>query len=181
MASSAVSADLLAALEKAGGKAEIVGGEIVLMSPASGPHGSAAGSLFASLREYARRTGRGRAYPDNVGFLVDLPHRSSFAPDASFYEGPVPVRGFLPRAPLLAAEVRSEADYGPGAEQRLAHKREDYFAAGTRVVLDVEILEEGWVAVHRPGALPARFARGEIVVVEPELPGWRFPVDELFE
>jgi len=38
------------------GKAEIVNGELVLMSPAGGLHGYTAGEIFASLHEYARRT-----------------------------------------------------------------------------------------------------------------------------
>ena len=42
------------------GKAEIVNGEIVLMSPTGDLPSSAAGEIFASLRDYARRTGGGR-------------------------------------------------------------------------------------------------------------------------
>jgi hypothetical protein len=39
-----------------------------------------------------------------------------------------------------AVEVRSEGDYGPAAEREMAAKRRDYFAAGTQVVWDVDVL-----------------------------------------
>ena len=40
---------------------------------------------------------------------------------------------FYDGAPIFAAEVRSESDYGPDAEAAMARKRADYFAAGTLV------------------------------------------------
>ncbi len=61
------------------GKAELVKGELVLMSPTGGLPGYAAGEIFASLREYAQRTRTGHAFADNVGFIVDLPARQSFS------------------------------------------------------------------------------------------------------
>ena len=47
----------------------------------------AAAEIYASLREYARRTRHGYAFTDNIGYLVNLPHRQSFSPDASYYAG----------------------------------------------------------------------------------------------
>jgi hypothetical protein len=38
---------------------------------------------------------------------------------------------FLPKAPVFAAEVRSQDDYGAAAERAMAVKRADYFASGT--------------------------------------------------
>ena len=57
------------------GKAEIVNGEVVLMSPTGAAPNFAAGEIFASLREFSRRTKSGRAVTDNAGFKVSLPHR----------------------------------------------------------------------------------------------------------
>ena len=42
------------------GKAELVDGELRLMSPTGDLPGSAAGEIFVSLRTHARRTGVGR-------------------------------------------------------------------------------------------------------------------------
>src|SRR6266852_3789131 len=130
------------------GKAELVSGRIVRMSPTGGLPGYAGREIVVSLREYSRRTGTGHAIPDNVAFTVTLPHRRSFAPDAAFYVGALGM-GFLAGAPRFAVEVRSEGDYGPAAERRLASKRADYFAAGTLVVWDVDLLATDVVRVYR--------------------------------
>jgi Uma2 family endonuclease len=89
---------------------------------------------------------------------------------------------FLEGAPIFAAEIRSEGDYGPAAERTLAEKRADYFAAGTLVVWDVDLLREDTIKVYRASApdQPTIYQRGEIAEAEPALPGWRMPVDELF-
>jgi Uma2 family endonuclease len=164
------------------GKAELVNGELVLMSPTGGRPGRAGAAIYASLRAHERAHGGGRAYPDNVGFIVDLPHRQSFSPDAAFHHGPAPTMQFVQGAPALAVEVRSEGDYGPAAEEAIARKRADYFAAGTRVVWDVDLLGEDVVRVHRADrGDPAVFRRGESADAEPAVPGWRLAVDELFD
>ena len=69
------------------GKAELVNGELVLMSPTGGVPGRAAGEIYVSLHDYEKRVGGGYAFPDNVGFIVKLPNRRSFSPDAAFFKG----------------------------------------------------------------------------------------------
>jgi Uma2 family endonuclease len=163
-------------------KAEIVNGEIVLMSPTGDMPGRAGGAIYASLRGVERRAG-GRAYPDNVGFRVDLPNRKSFSPDAAFYVGKPSGMKFLEGAPAFAAEIRSENDYGKEAEAEIASKRKDYFAAGTLVVWDVDLLGEDVVKVYRASDSdnPQIYRRGGVAEAEPAVPGWRMAVDELFD
>ena len=163
------------------GKAELVNGEIVLMSPTGGVPGRSGGRIYISLDDYERRTGRGYAFPDNVGFVVDLPRRGSFSPDAAFHAGPLQGGRFLDGAPIFAAEVRSETDYGEKAEQEMAEKRADYFAAGTLVVWDVDVLRERVVRVYRAGDpdRPTIYRSGDIAEAEPALPGWSMLVDDL--
>jgi len=163
------------------GKAELVDGEIVLMAPTGGVPGRAGGEIYISLREYERRTGRGYAFPDNVGFVVDLPHRGSFSPDAAFHPGPLQGGRFLDGAPIFAAEVRSETDYGEKAEQEMAEKRADYFAAGTLVVWDVDVLRERVVRVYRVDSSnePTVYRSGDVAEAEPALPGWSMLVNDL--
>ncbi len=86
-------------------------------------------------------------------------------------------------APIFAVEVRSEEDYGPAAEKHLAAKRADYFAAGARVVWDVDFLRDELVrsySAERPEE-PRVFRRGETADAEPALPGWSMTVDSLFK
>ena len=93
------------------GKAEIINGEVVEMAATGIGPGYAGDEIFASLREYARRTGRGRAVGDGKGFRVDLPNRESFSPDAAFFTGPRgPMLRFFEGDPVFAVEVRSEGD-----------------------------------------------------------------------
>jgi Uma2 family endonuclease len=165
------------------GKAEIVDGELVLMSPTGFLPGRAGYAVCSSLRAYEEATGHGYAVPDNVAFVVDLPHRKSFSPDAAFYVGTPKDAKFLEGAPLFALEVRSECDYGPAAEKRMAGKRADYFAAGTRVVWDADVLRDQEIrsySADRP-AEPRVFRRGQVADAEPALPGWSMPVDDLFK
>lgn len=165
------------------GKAELVNGEIVQMPPTGDGPGSAATNLVVSLSLHARRTGVGRAYSDGVGYRVHLPGRESFSPDASYYTGPRTGMRFLEGAPDFAVEVRSDSDYGTQAESDMAAKRADYFAAGTKVVWDVDLLSADVVRVYRASdpAHPAIYRRGEVAEAEPAVPGWTVPVNELFE
>jgi Uma2 family endonuclease len=164
------------------GKAEIVDGEIVPMSPTGFLPGYAGGEIFASLREHARRNKSGIATPDNVGFKVDLPNRASFSPDAAFYVGRPTGMKFLHGAPVFAVEIRSEGDYGPKAEAAMARKRLDYFAAGTLVVWDVDLLSPDVIRsynANNPSA-PLVYRRGDIALAELAVPGWSIAVDDLF-
>lgn len=166
------------------GKAELVDGKLVRMPPTGYMPGRAGGDIYRRLRVYERRTRLGHAIPDNVGFIVDLPNRRSFSPDAAFYVGePVAPGKFLEGAPVFAVEVRSEKDYGPAAEKKMALKRADYFAAGTKIVWDVDVLREGIVRVYSAEApdQPRVYRRGERAEAEPALPGWSMAVDALFE
>ena len=170
------------------GKAELVNGEIVLMPPTGFQPTRAGGRIYASLLNYEIQTKRGYALADGVGFVVDLPNRKSFSPDASFYAGEVPEdigtrMKFVQGPPIFAVEVRSENDYGPTAEKDMAAKRADYFAAGTDVVWDVDLRsKENVVRVYRKDNAdqPTIYRRGEMAEAEPALPGWKIPVDELF-
>jgi Uma2 family endonuclease len=65
----------------------------------------------------------------------------------------------------------------------MAAKRADYFAAGTRVVWDVDILKDEFVRAYRADE-PERartFRRGDLADAEPDLPGWSLAVEVLFK
>ncbi len=164
------------------GKAELIDGVIVAISPTGFLPSYVAGEIYASLRDYARRTRTGYAIGDNTGFIVDLPHRTSFSPDAALFTGQSTGMRFLEGAPMFAVEVRSEHDYGRGAERELAEKRADFFAAGTLVVWDVDILSDAIIRVYRADTphRPTIYRRGDRAEAEPAVPGWSLAVDDLF-
>ena len=139
------------------GKAELVNGELVRMSPAGGTPGYAGDEVFISLRDYVRLTRLGRAVGDNKAFLTDLPGRKSFSPDAALYTGRPGGMRFFPDPPV--------------------------FAAGCCVVWDVDLLSDDVVRVYRATApdAPTVYRRGEEAEAEPAVPGWKMPVDDLFE
>jgi Uma2 family endonuclease len=167
------------------GKAELIGGRIVRYIASGELPSAVAGEISVSLRAHAKTSGKGKAYPNGIGYAVsELPSgRESFSPDASYYVGPPPVNRmrFITGTPTLGVEVRSENDYGPAAEAEIAAKRLDYFAAGTLVVWDVDPQAET-VTVYRAIA-PTQavvYRRGDLAEAEPAVPGWKMAVAEMF-
>jgi Uma2 family endonuclease len=167
------------------GKAELINGRIFPLMPTGDIPSQAALELALSLKLYLRAAGLpGIAVGDNAGFQANLPHRKSFSPDAAYYMGPRAGMGFFPEPPIFAVEVRSEGDYGPSAEEQMEAKRADYFAAGTQVVWDVDLLSETVIKkfaapdAHNP---VATFTRTETADAEPAVSGWTIRVSTLFE
>jgi Uma2 family endonuclease len=168
------------------GKAELIGGRIVEVMPTGFQPNQVTGSIYVSLRTYAKECGKGVACTDGIGFAIEeLPSgRESFSPDVSYYDGVLPgnVMRFIEGAPAFAAEVRSERDYGASAESKMADKRADYFAAGTQVVWDVDPQAE-CVHVYKSADpnKPITYRRGQMAEAEPAVPGWRVAVDSIFD
>lgn len=163
-------------------KAEIVNGEMLVIGPSGGGPATAMGNILFSLHLHKRQHGGGRAMTARFVYIVDLPHRQALCPDVS-WNMLTPGEDFTRGAPVFAAEVRDWIDDGDEAERRMAAKRADYFAAGTQVVWDVDALREELIRVYRANDpdRPMVYRRGEIADAEPAVPGWRFPVDELFD
>jgi len=88
---------------------------------------------------------------------------------------------FLEGAPIFAVEVRSTEDYGPKAEAKLALKRADYFAAGTLVVWEADVLRDKLVRAYRSSKpeSPTVYVAEETADAEPALPGWTMAVNEI--
>jgi Uma2 family endonuclease len=134
------------------------------------------------LMLYQKETGHGIAFGDNVGFIVNLPRRRSFSPDAAYAYGvAIDTDDFVAGAPIFAVEVRSKGDYGRAMDAEYAAKRADYFAAGTRIVWDVSprarTIEK---YLSDSPDTPTVFRAGAIADAEPALPGWPVAVDDLF-
>ena len=163
------------------GKAEIVNGEVVLMSPTGFWPSRASSAIYRSLYEHERKTKAGYAIPDNAGFIVNLPKRGSFSPDAAWHTGRPTGMRFLEEAPIFAVEARSEGDYGASAERRMAAKRRDYFAAGTLCVWDVDVLGPNHIRSYHssdPENLII-YGAGDVADAGDAVPGWSMLVNDL--
>lgn len=167
------------------GKAELVHGELIHMSPAGRRHGRASLKIARSLDEHADHCGGGIAFGDNVGFLVNLPDRQSFSPDAAWLatdeaDAELDYR-FVDGAPAFAVEIRSPSDETLPGERALQQKIADYFDAGTLVVWGVDLSAEVIRSYrsHVPNECLV-LQRGDIADAEPAVPAWRFAVDSLF-
>jgi Uma2 family endonuclease len=172
-------------LYKVEDKAELVDGRIVVLPPMGFSPGRACLAIALKLFPYEQQAGIGRTLPGRCGFVVDLPHRKSFCPDLAFHLSGRPQEvdlKFVEGAPTFAVEMRRTHDYGTAAERRMAAKRADYFAAGTQVVWDVDLLSDDVVRVYKADnpTEPTIYRRGEEAEAEPALPGWRMQVDDLF-
>jgi Uma2 family endonuclease len=172
----------IADLEREPGKAELIDGRIVRYMATGHRPNVVAGRIFRKLADYADDTGRGFAYTDMIGFTVGelTSGRESFAPDAAYYDGPIPANPmkFISGAPNLAVEVRSEGDNGAAAERDMAAKRADYFEAGTAIVWDVDPVAKV-IRSYSAGSpdRPVVFGAGAMASAEPAVPGWSVSVD----
>ena len=166
------------------GPAELINGEIVPLTGTGFRPGLAAFRIHRSLDDFRNEGGSGHAISESVPFVLQTPRTQALIPDVAWFTGEVPdEEGFVYGPPALAVEVRSSGDYGPAAEREMALERNLYFAAGTQVVWDVDILRQGWIRAYHADAPDHAviFARGEVAEAEPAVPGWRFPVDDLFD
>lgn len=168
------------------GKAELIGGRIVHFMAAGRVPGRVAKRILFSLDRHEQVTKSGEALGDNVGYAIRPPlqnGRESFNPDASFYSGSSPYGddGFIFDAPTFAVEIRSKSDFGRTADREYSEKRDDYFAAGTLAVWDVDYKAETVKLYRQSDPLtPLIFGRGDMAHAEPAVPGWRVAVDDIF-
>ena len=88
---------------------------------------------------------------------------------------------FILGPPNFAVEVRSENDYGDGAEESMADKRADYFEAGTLIVWDVDPIAKTVMAYRaNDRSNPTIYRNGDIAEATAAVPGWKIPVDDIF-
>lgn len=129
------------------GRAEVVHGQIRHLGLMEAMPGRACDEILFSLYNYVENRDIGRATGGSHAYQVSLPNRESFSPNVGLYTGPPMGMQFLRGAPRFAVEVRNSDDRGAAEDELHAAKRADYFAAGTLVVWDVDLLREDVVRV----------------------------------
>ena len=153
------------------------------MSPKNDPyHGDICAELLTALRTYATAQRLGAVWDSSTGFWMK--NRNCRAPDISFVARQRltalgfrrTTRKFFPGAPDLAVEVLSPGNSRREVDQRL----EDFFASGTRIAWiidpDAERVEICHSLTQRKLLGPGADLDGETL-----LPGFRYPIEDLFK
>lgn len=156
---------------------ELVGGEIIAMSPSGYESEEVASRVLGKLFPYVDAAGLGRVTGSSAGFT--LPNSDTRAPDVSFVRAErlkVSPRSFAELAPDLMVEVKSPSD----DLGKLRAKIASFLSQGTVVGILINP-EERWVEVHRPGQDGAVVLRdGDVLSFPDLLPGWEVPIESIW-
>lgn len=156
---------------------ELVEGELQ-MSQAGFEHGEISAVLLAELHRVVKAQKLGVVVGASTGFWMKT--GNSRSPDVSFVakdrlRGRRPTKKFFQGAPDLAVEVVSPNDLWVRATQKVA----ELFANGTRLAWVINPGDQTVLVYH--SAQPDRILKaGDWLDGEQVLPGFTFPVDELF-
>jgi Uma2 family endonuclease len=124
---------------------------------------------------------RGGVYSGDTIFKLNPASESVVGIDVAYVSADLEAEtrkgaAFVDGAPVIAAEVLSPSE----KIEDIAEKIREYIDAG---VAQVWIADPNFqmVVVHRPGAEPVAYNRQQELSGEPDLPGFRVRVAELFE
>ncbi|PWU12067.1 MAG: hypothetical protein C5B50_22185 [Verrucomicrobia bacterium] len=172
----------LAALPDNGYNYELVNGELVMSPKNNFQHENICLRLIFALEQFNRTHKLGAVLGSNLGCWMN--NRNCRAPDISFIPkerlkrlGFRPsVRKFLPGAPDLAVEILSTSNTRAEIDQRL----KDFFSSGTRLAWIVDPENDCVEICHSPTDRQL-IASGGFLDGEDLLPGFRFPIADLFK
>ena len=168
------------------GKAELIGGRIVPIMPTGHTPNQVTGFIYRQPRwTTPGRTRRGGRAPTASASpspnCLRAASRSRPTPPTTTARCR-PIACGSSRRPDARRRGAQRERLRPGGRAAKAAKRADYFAAGTRVVWDVDPVAE-LIHVYRADTPEphATYARGQVAEAEPAVPGWRPAVDSLFD
>jgi Uma2 family endonuclease len=161
------------------GPCELVGGELIMMSPAGFRHGRVANRLSVRLGRFVEGNSLGVVTTAEAGFRIGRSPDTVRVPDIAFVRAdrvpPTEPAGFFEGPPDLAVEVVSPNDR---ASEVLA-KAQDWLDAGCGMV---------WVVDPQTATVSVYRNRSEVVILRGSeslaggdiLPGFTLPVGDIF-
>ena len=155
---------------------ELVGGNIIVMSPSGYESDEVAFEFGRVLANWVRPQKLGRVTGSSAGF--SLPNSDLRAPDVSFVlaerlrKSP---SSFAQLAPDLMVEVKSPNE----SLKSLRTKIEEFLALGTRVGILINP-EKRIIEIYRLGQDVEILQDGDILTVPDLLPGWEVAVSDLW-
>lgn len=179
--STLMAANELARLPKDGFRYELVRGELHQMSPAGFEHGEIALLIGSHLLQFVKRRKLGTVVSCDPGFKLESNPDTVRAPDVAYVSHErlqriTDRRAFADIAPDLAIEVLSPGD----SPAKLATKSEAWLRAGTLAVVVVNPRRR-MATVYLPGGTSIEFTAADVLEVPSVLPGWKMPINEIFE
>ncbi len=157
---------------------ELVGGEIIFMSP-SGLESEEVGiEIAAQLRNWVRPRRLGRVSGSSGGFRLPNKARDVRAPDVSFILAerlPSTTEDYAELVPDLMFEVKSKTD----TIAKLRQKIQEFLELGTQVGVLVDPRTRT-MEVYRLKRDKVILRDGDLLEVPELLPGWELPVVEVW-
>ncbi len=173
-----LSIDEFAAMPREG-RWELIDGEPVEVTPASGRSSHIGGRLYVRLANFAEPTELGWAFPADTGFILFDDRATLRSPDVAFVRRErlvEPPDTFVPHAPDFAAEVLSPSDRRPDALAKVAM----YLQAGVRLVWLIDPARRS-VTVFHPDDTITTHTDGDTLDGGDVLPGFSVSVSEIFD
>ncbi|HVF26659.1 MAG TPA: Uma2 family endonuclease [Pyrinomonadaceae bacterium] len=176
-----LTAEDLLKLHQDGLRYELLEGELRRMPPAGHEHGDVTMNIAAPLHRHVKSNGLGKVYAAETGFLLQTNPDTIRAPDVAFVrreraEQVSKNTGYWPGAPDLAVEVVRPGD----TVSRVEEKVQEWLKFDVRLV---------WIVSPKLRTVTAYRSLTDVVVLKEKdtldggdvVPGWRMPVDDLFE
>lgn len=157
---------------------ELVGGEIVVMSPSGLEPDEVALEIAAQLRNWVRPRKLGRVFGSSGGFVLPNADEDVRAPDASFVKAERlkrPTEDYGQLLPDLTFEVKSKTD----SMDKLRAKIQEFLRLGTLVGVLVDPRSRT-MEVHRLDQSVIVLQDGDILTVPELLPGWELVVADIW-
>ena len=159
---------------------ELIGGELVMMSPAGFDHGRFASRIVAALENHVTQQGLGVVTTAEAGFQLAHDPDTVRAPDVAFVRAErIPaggVKGFFQGAPDIAVEVVSPSD----RPNEVAAKVQDWLHADCSLVWIVDP-ESRTITVHGNHNKVTVLTATETLIGGDVLPEFSMPVAEVFK
>ena len=176
-----MTADELLNLPKDGFRYELIRGKLRKRLAAGQTHGQYAWNIGLSLGGYAKANRLGKSYIADTGFILDTAPDHVRAPDYAFISNDRLSEigesdGFARGAPDVAVEVISPNDRYTEVKEKV----DDWLNAGCRAVIVVNPRNRT-VDLHRSPTDATTLTQSDTLQIQDILPGWRMPIQDIFE
>jgi Uma2 family endonuclease len=162
-------------------RAELLRGEVILMSPTTPLHGIYTMRVSLPIAQFVEERGLGVVCGAETGFVIQHADgtESVLAPDMAYIAAEripdVLPEGFWRIPPDLVVEIRSRSE----SQREVAQKTAMWLEAGVRLVWNVDPYRQ-LVSVHRTDGTEQTLRIDDTLSGEDVLPGFELPLRRIF-